>query len=74
MNEETEESSIVVSKIKLNSKRIDRVLKDMEHLLEEIESSPLRRNEKEVILNIYKDNVDNISRNLKFQISNFGDR
>ena len=73
-DEEQSQSSVVVSKIKLNSKKIGRVLQEMESLLEEIENSPLRKNEKDLLLTIYKDNIDNISRNLKFQIANLGQR
>ena len=58
------------SKLKLNSKRIDKVLDEMEKLLEEIENSQLSQNEKDFLINIYKENLDNIGRNLKFQINN----
>lgn len=44
----------------------------MDKLLDEIESSQLSQNEKDFLVNIYKENLDNIGRNLKFQINNLG--
>jgi hypothetical protein len=42
----------------------------MERLFDEIEASQLTQNEKDFLVNIYKENLDNIERNLKFQINN----
>lgn len=61
-----------MSKLRFNSKRIDKVLDEMERLLEEIEQSQLTPHEKDFLMNIYRDNLDNVGRNLKFQINNLG--
>lgn len=61
-----------MSKLKLNSKRIDKVLVEMERLLEEINGSQLSQSEKDFLLGVYRENLDNIGRNLKFQLNSLG--
>lgn len=63
---------MVVSKLKLNSKRIDKVLAEMERLLQEIEGSQLSQSEKDFLMGVYRENLDNIGRNLKFQLNSLG--
>jgi len=44
----------------------------MERLLEDIENSELSQSEKDFLMNIYRENLDNIGRNLKFQLNSMG--
>ena len=61
---------MVIGKLKLNTRRVERLLDEMEQLLQEIESSRIRPEEKAYLLSVYRENVENVNRNLKFQLSN----
>lgn len=57
---------MVIGKLKLNAKRVERMLDEMNTILEEIDTSHIKYDEKIYLLAVYKENVDNISRNIKF--------
>lgn len=47
-------------------RRIDRMLDDLDVMADEIENANIKINEKEYLLNVLRENIDNISRNVKF--------
>ena len=48
------------------------MLVEMEKLLDEINGSQLSQSEKDFLLGVYRENLDNIGRNLKFQLNSLG--
>ncbi|CAK84973.1 unnamed protein product (macronuclear) [Paramecium tetraurelia] len=65
-----DDKEIIISKLNLFMRRIDRMLEDLDLMADEIENANITINEKEYLLNVLRENIDNISRNVKFQISN----
>jgi hypothetical protein len=61
---------MVIGKLKLNTRRVERLLDEMESLLQEIENARIRPEEKAYLMSVYRENVENVNRNLKFQLSN----
>ena len=57
---------MVIGKLKLNTKRVERMLEEMDLLLDEIDKSRIKPDEKAYLLSVYRENVENISRNIKF--------
>ena len=68
--ESMNDKDMVISKLQLNTKRIDKILDEMGNILDEIENTPLKADEKKYLLSVYRENLDNIGRNIRFQISN----
>ncbi|CAD8150420.1 unnamed protein product [Paramecium pentaurelia] len=69
-DEQDDDKEIIISKLNLYMRRIDRMLEDLDLMADEIENANITINEKEYLLNVLRENIDNISRNVKFQISN----
>jgi hypothetical protein len=61
---------MVIGKLRLNTKRVERMLDELEELLAEIERSRLKPEEKAYLLSVYRESVENVNRNIKFQLSN----
>ena len=62
----TDEKELVIAKMKLNTKRVEKMISEMDVLLDDIEKSVFKHEDKVYLLTVYKENVDNISRNIKF--------
>jgi len=70
MAEHQDDKEMVIGKLKLNTKRVERMLDELEQLLDEIEKSRIKPEEKAYLLSVYRENVENVNRNIKFQLSN----
>lgn len=47
-------------------KRIDKMLEDLDLIADEIDNADIKQAEKQYLLNVLRENIDNISRNVKF--------
>ena len=52
--------------MKLNTIRVEKMIEDMDKLLDDIEKSTFKNDEKVYLLTVYRENLDNISRNIQF--------
>lgn len=67
--EQDDDKELVIAKLNLSSKRVDRILSELDQITEEIEKAHLKYDEKVYLLHYMRENVDNLSRNIKYQIS-----
>lgn len=65
-----DDKEMVIGKLKLNTRRVERMLEEMDQLLDEIDKSRIKADEKAYLLSVYRENIENVSRNIKFQLSN----
>lgn len=47
-------------------RRVDRMLDDLDLMTEEIENANITVSEKEYLLNVLRENIDNLSRHVKY--------
>ena len=64
----TPEQNAGMSKIRVNGKKIDKILNEMEKVSMEIEESDLPHNEKKYLGKMMKDNLESIARSIKIQL------
>lgn len=57
---------MVLNKLRINTKRIKKILDDIEVQYEKIGGTRLKKEDKDYLIRVYYDNLDNLNRNLKF--------
>lgn len=57
---------MVLNKLRINTKRIKKILDEMEMAYKKIGTAKLKREDKDYLIRVYHDNLDNLNRNLKF--------
>jgi hypothetical protein len=57
---------MIIGKLRLNTNKLDKMIDEMDNLLEEIDTSKMTNDEKIYLFTVFRENVDNISRNIQF--------
>ncbi|KAL4456091.1 hypothetical protein ABPG74_014052 [Tetrahymena malaccensis] len=66
------DKDMVLNKLRINTKRIKKILDEMESAYKKIGEAKLKREDKDYLIRVYHDNLDNLNRNLKFQLTTMG--
>lgn len=57
---------MIIGKLKLNANKLDKMIDEMDTLLEEIDKSKMTNDDKIYLFTVFRENVDNISKNIQF--------
>lgn len=60
------DKDMVLNKLKINTRRIKKILDEMDLSYKKVGEINLKREDREYLLRVYHDNLDNLNRNLKF--------
>ncbi|EGR27311.1 hypothetical protein IMG5_198190 [Ichthyophthirius multifiliis] len=72
IKKEENDKEIVIGKLKINKKRVKLILQEMDNIYQDLQNNKnMKPTDIEYLKKVYKDNMENLNRNLKFQLDCF---